>query len=124
LSVRTLNPMLGDGSDRLDRARTLTFVPYLTGGILYLAAGALNPVSPLLLLISAAAASFGGTSGLAWMTDRLRRPRCPPLAAPPLALRRSRGWIVAAGLVGLVFVVVLGPGVRLPDDLKVRCCGI
>ena len=51
LGLRTLNPLVGDGPDRLQRARTLCLVPYLAGGVLYVAAGVLNPVSPLLVFI-------------------------------------------------------------------------
>ena len=74
LGLRTLNPLVGGGPDRLQRARTLSLIPYLAGGVLYVAAGAFNPVSPLLVLISAAAASFGGASALAWMTELLQKP--------------------------------------------------
>jgi hypothetical protein len=62
------------------RARQLTLVPYLTAGVLSCAAGALNPVGPLLILISAGAASFGGNSGLAWMWTLLYGPRFPSTA--------------------------------------------
>jgi hypothetical protein len=110
LGLRTLSPLLGDGADRVRRARTLCLVPYLAGGGLYVAAGALNPVSPLLVLISAAAASFGGTSALAWMTDLLRRPAHPPTAGAPLGIDRSVAWIAVAAATALVFVAILGPG--------------
>jgi hypothetical protein len=112
LGLRTLNPLLGDGPDRLQRARTLCLVPYLAGGILYVAAGALNPVSPLLVLISAAAASFGGASALAWMTELLRKPGYPAASGAPLAIGRSPGWIALAVATALVFVAILGPGLR------------
>ena len=66
LSLRELRPFLGkDPVARVQRARRVTVLPYLTTGILSCLAGALNPVSPLLILLSAAAASFGGKSGLA-----------------------------------------------------------
>jgi len=109
-ALRTLNPMLGAGDERLARARTLAKVPYFAGGVLYVAAGVLNPVSPLLVVISAAAASFGGTSGLAWMSERQRG--LAPASEPPITIARSMPWQVAAAIVTLVFVVVLGPGVR------------
>ncbi|MGZ7056528.1 MAG: hypothetical protein ACXVK3_13440 [Candidatus Angelobacter sp.] len=68
LCLRELRPHIGRNPEiRVSRARQLTVVPYLTGGVLSCAAGALNPVWPLLILVSAAAASFGGHSGLAWM---------------------------------------------------------
>ncbi len=78
LCVRELRPHIGrDAKVRVSRARQLTVVPYLTGGVLSCAAGALNPVGPLLILVSAAAASFGGHSGLAWMWSLLYGPRIP-----------------------------------------------
>lgn len=113
LGLRTLNPLVGDGPDRLDRARTLCRVPYLVGGALCVAAGALNPVGPRLVLVSAAAASFGGASALTWMTQLLWTPRYPPVSRVPLAIERSSGWIVVAAVAALVFVAVLGPGLRL-----------
>jgi hypothetical protein len=110
LGLRTLNPLLGDGPDRLQRARTLCLVPYFAGGALYVAAGGFNPVSPLLVLISAAAASFGGTSAFAWMTQLLRGPGYPAASGEPLAIDRSVVWIAVAAATALVFVGILGPG--------------
>jgi len=114
VALRTLNPLLGDGPDRLQRAVALTVVPYLAGGALYVVAGLRNPLGIVLVLVSAAAASFGGASGLAWMAQLLRnRQRWPPAAedAPPLA--RSPAWLAAGLAAALVFVLVLGPGVSL-----------
>lgn len=34
LGLRTLSPLIGDGPDRLRRARTLALIPYLSGGVL------------------------------------------------------------------------------------------
>lgn len=112
LGLRTLNAFVGHGPERLRRARTLTLLPYLVGGLLYVAAGLLNPVSPLLVLISAAAASFGGASALAWMAQLLRSPRFPPGTGSPLVLERSSAWIAAGAATALVFVALLGPGLR------------
>ena len=78
----------------------------------YVAAGALNPVSPLLVLISAAAAAFGGVSALAWMTELLRGPGYPAASGIPLAIDRSLGWIAFAATTALLFVTILGPGLR------------
>ena len=92
LSLRELRPFLGkDANIRVRRARQLTLVPYLTGGFLSCAAGALNPVGPLLILISAAAASFGGNSGLAWMWTLLHGPRFPSGGFQMPQIDRSRG---------------------------------
>jgi hypothetical protein len=113
LSLRELSPLLGPGPGRWRRGVSLTVIPYLAGGILYVAAGLLNPVGPLLVLISAAAASFGGTSGLAWMAQLLRdERRFPPHDGPALGIPRSVPWLVTGTAIALLFVGVLGPGVR------------
>ena len=114
LSLRELRPFLGKNAKiRVRRARQLTLVPYLTGGVLSCAAGALNPVGPLLILISAAAASFGGNSGLAWMWNLLHGPRIPSSGFQMPEIDRSRGWIIAAVLLAIGFIMGLGPGVKL-----------
>jgi hypothetical protein len=119
IALRGLRPFLdaGDpetGSGRLARAVLLTVVPYIAGGVLYVTAGLLNPESPMLVLISATAASFGGASALAWMAQLLRnRERYPPSAAPALGLARSWPWLVAGALAAAIFIGVLGPGIAL-----------
>ena len=73
IALRGLLQFLDAGEPgRVARAVRLTVVPYLAGGVLYVTAGLLNPESPMLVLISAAAASFGGASALAWMAQLLR----------------------------------------------------
>jgi hypothetical protein len=113
LSLRELLPFLGnDAKIRVRRARQLTVTPYLTAGILSCVAGALNPVGPLLILISAAAASFGGNSGLAWMWNLVHGPRFASSEFQMPEIERSRGWIIAAVLLAIGFIAGLGPGVR------------
>jgi hypothetical protein len=111
--LRELRPFLGkDPEIRVRRARQLTLAPYLSAGILSCIAGALNPVGPLLILISAAAASFGGKSGLAWMWTLLRGPLIPNSELQMPEIERSRGWMVAAVILATVFIAGLGPGVK------------
>jgi hypothetical protein len=113
LSLRELRPFLGkDATIRMRRARQLTLVPYFTAGILSCAAGTLNPVGPLLILISAAAASFGGHSGLAWMSNLLHGPRIPSTQLQMPEIERSRGWLIVAVVLAILFTAELGPGVR------------
>ncbi len=113
LCLRELRPFLGrDAKIRVRRARQLTLMPYLTSGILSCAAGALNPVGPLLILISAAASSFGGHSGLAWMSSLLYSPRIPSSELQMPEIERSRGWMAAAVILAIAFIAGLGPGVK------------
>ena len=71
LALRELRPLLEEHECRRGGAKDLTIVPYVSGGLLYTMAGMFNPVGMILAGISAAAASFGGTSGMAWMTQCL-----------------------------------------------------
>jgi hypothetical protein len=113
LCLRELRPFLGrDDRIRVGRARELTLTPYLTAGILSCVAGALNPVGPLLILVSAAAASFGGKSGLAWMWTLLHNPRIPSSELQMSEIERSLRWIVAAVILATMFIAGLGPGVK------------
>jgi hypothetical protein len=83
-------------------AKRLMMISYFTGGLLYCISGAFNPHGPLLIAISAAAASFGGTSGLMWMDSFVP-------AGGERVVRRSVAWIVAGVITAAVFIGVLGP---------------
>src|SRR6266478_762209 len=76
-------------------------------------AGALNPAGMYLVALSAAAATFGGTSGLVWMHNWLKDTKAIPLGSEPEPppLYRSYPCLVAAAFDAALFVVVLGPGV-------------
>jgi len=111
LLMPALDPFLGRSPEvRVRRARTLSLLPYLTGSVALVAAGILNPLGWKVLLISAVAAGFGGTSLLAWYPAIPRKPESVTLE-PPLGIAWSPGWIMAAAMVLLFFVFVLGPGI-------------
>jgi hypothetical protein len=106
--ARHLRPFLG-GPFHRRRAWNLTLVPYLAGATANTLAGALNPTSPWLILISAAAASFGGTCWLVWIGSIAARSTAPQPVAEN-ALTRNPFWL-AAGAVSLgIYFLVLGPG--------------
>jgi len=113
-SLLEMRSLIGsDKERRYGRAVQLTRVPYFVGGILACMAGALNPAGWILVALSAAAASFGGTSGLLWMTIWLKGGRIPPgPQAEPVPIPRNWGWIVVAAAGAGVFIAVVGPGVR------------
>jgi hypothetical protein len=71
----------------------------------------------ILVALSAAASTFGGTSGLLWMMNWLRGDRIPLGSDPePMPIHRSWPWIVTAFALALAFVVVVGPGVRFAQE--------
>ncbi len=108
---RGLEPFVGSDEKRVRRTHALALWPYLAGGLQSVLAGALNPESPMLVLISAAAASLGGTSLLAWY-PRLAARLGKQSGAPPVVVPRSNAWLAAGALVSVVFIVVLGRGIR------------
>src|ERR1700687_2858528 len=57
--------------DCIHPAVRLASIPYFAGGILMCIAGAFNPQGMILILISAAASTFGGTSALMWTPNLL-----------------------------------------------------
>jgi hypothetical protein len=111
LLMPPLDPFLGCTRPfREQRARALSLVPYITGAVAFILAGTLNPLGWRLVLISAAAASLGGTSLLAWC-PAIPRPPQRDTSEPPLGIARGKGWLLAATIVLLLFVFVLGPGI-------------
>jgi hypothetical protein len=115
ISLLELRPLIGsDIEQRYQRAVRLSAVPYFAGGILMCIAGALNPQGMVLILISAAASTFGGTSGLMWTTGWLKRGTLIPCGPPadPMPIQRSWPLIVAACAVALAFIAVFGPSIR------------
>jgi hypothetical protein len=104
-----LRSLVGDDELSMRRSRLLTIPAYVAGGVLYCLSGLFNPVGPILIAISAAATSFGGASGLPWLTQF---PRRGERSAEPAELDRSYVWIVAGCVVSLIFVGILGPSVH------------
>jgi hypothetical protein len=115
LSLIEMRPLIGsDKEQRISRAAFLMRIPYFTGGVLACIAGALNPAGRYLIALSAAASTFGGTSGLVWMHHWLKDTQAIPLGSEPdpPPLSRSWPWIFGAACVALVFIFAIGPGVR------------
>jgi hypothetical protein len=103
---------VGNDSARRRRASLLTRVPYVTGGVLYILAGALNPQGLMPVFLAAVVASFVSTSALVWMAELFRDGQWFPLDhRPPIQLPRQLALLIIAGGIGLIFIVVLGSGV-------------
>lgn len=113
-SLLEMRPLIGnDSQTRYSRSVELTRIPYFAGGTLACIAGCLNPGGMILVGLSAAASTFGGASGLLWMTQWLRGNGIPLGPDPePSPIGRSWPWIIAAAIGACVFITVLGRGVR------------
>jgi hypothetical protein len=112
LALSEMKPFTGMAQpERWQRAKKLTLLPYFVGGGLYTISGMFNPVGMALVAISAAAASFGGTSGLAWMWQ-VPRGKSSNEEFPPEPIERSRGWMVAGVIAAIIYIALLGPGIR------------
>jgi len=89
-------------------------VSYIAGSALSLLAGFLNPGGLALVAISGAAASLGGTSGLAWGHQMLRgtpTATVDPPSSDPQVIARNWPVIVVGGAASVVFILMLGRGV-------------
>ena len=84
-------------------------LPYFAACLFSCAAGALDPLGLKLFLISTVPAAFGGSSGLLW-ADRLFPPK---LAERALLVCRQPTWWIAAVVLGLFYIVILGRGIQL-----------
>jgi hypothetical protein len=111
LSLRRMDNLIGgEGAARVRHGQTLALTSYLTGALMSVLVGLLNPHGLVIVLISAAASSLGGTSGLAWMTQMMDRKKTSTTS--PLQLPRNWSWIVAGFAVMLIYGLILGPTVR------------
>lgn len=114
ISLPELRALIGSGAERFQRGMRLSAIPYFAGGILMCLAGALNPKGAILILISAAASTFGGSSGLLWATQWLRGGGFIPFGsmAEPVPITRSWRLVAASAVTAVVFVAVLGRGIQ------------
>jgi len=108
-SGQRLGALVGSDDAAMRRSRLLSVPAYVAGGLLFCLSGLFNPVGPVLIAISAAAASFGGASGLLWLTQFTRG---STRSAEPAELNRSYAWIVAGCIAAAIFVGILGPGIH------------
>ena len=87
---------------------TVGRLPYLAACLFSCAAGALDPLGIKLLFLSTIPAAFGGSSGLLWADNLLPR----PLPQHPLTVHRAPTWWIAALILGLAYILILGRGVH------------
>ncbi len=109
LLARELVAIVGLGEARL---RRMTWIVYFAGGLTACVAGVWNPMGWKLVLISAAASSFGGASGLMWIPSIAERAACGLLERKAAgAVPRMPFLYVTAAVLLVAYVWFLGPGV-------------
>jgi hypothetical protein len=89
----------------------LIFPAYLASGVLAVASAALNPISTRLIWVNGFSGSFLAFLGML---------RIPSLLAPSAldtnrgqAIQLSWAWVIGGAVVAIVFILVLGPGIKL-----------
>ncbi|HXB66996.1 MAG TPA: hypothetical protein VNY05_02065 [Candidatus Acidoferrales bacterium] len=112
-SMDRLGRRLRGAGSRVPAAYRYTLVSYIAMSAFAIAGGMFEPGGAFLVLISAAAASLGGASALAWGPQLLQDPHLGEPPEEPLQVPRDARWMIAAALVALAFVAVLGPGLSL-----------
>lgn len=101
----------GSGAARIRPARLTALASYLTGAAVSVTIGLFNPKGLVIVLMSAMAASMGGTAGLLFMMQWLDRRR--EVSGPGLYFARSWGWIAAGAGATLLYGAIFGPTLRL-----------
>jgi hypothetical protein len=87
---------------------TVGRLPYYAACLFSCAAGALDPLGLKLLFTSTIPAAFGGSSGLMWADSLL--PSAP--AERKLIVSGEPAWWIAAVLLGICYILVLGRGIQ------------
>jgi hypothetical protein len=116
LLARELAAIVGLGEARM---RRMTWIIYFAGGLTACVAGVRNPLGWRLVLISAAASSFGGASGLMWIPSiaartargMQEREAAAPMPKMPLD-RMPMLWVTVAVLL-VEYVWFLGRGITM-----------
>jgi hypothetical protein len=102
---------VGVPRNNLRRLRNLTFIPYFSAVLLSCAGGLLNPIGIQLMWQSALPGAAGAHSGLLWLRYYIPKETVPE--RPPDGVARNNAWIIAGLAVSLVFIFVMGHGIRL-----------
>ncbi len=111
VSVHGIDPRIaGQGRERIRFGRGLALTSYLTGAVVSILTGLLNPHGLIIVLISSAASSLGATSGLLWMMQLLNREKDVPM--PGLVFSRRWAWIALGAIVTVIYAAVLGPTIH------------
>jgi hypothetical protein len=87
---------------------TVGRLPYYAAILFSCTAGAFDPLGIHLLFVSTIPAAIGGSSGLMWADSLMPR----PLPEQPLLVQRAPAWWVAAVILGVAYIVIVGRGIQ------------
>jgi hypothetical protein len=116
-SIRWIASFLIDWVNRAELARSdvwrFVWPAYFAGGTVMTLASVFNPISPALILLSGAGASFGLNCGLLFLPGIVaNHARSQTVLACPISFRLL--WIALAIVTSGIFIAVLGPGIHFP----------
>jgi hypothetical protein len=99
-AAHTLDEFVGKGTDRRQRAFTLTLFPYFVGGTVNVLATIIG-LGVTIYTFTGALATFGGTFLMVWLGFAVGHPR-PDTPPEPVTPYRDAGWLIA-GVIAFVF---------------------
>ena len=112
LCLKELRRLLGSGGrGAREAAWGLTVPAYIVGGVVVVTSGLFSQLDFYWAQIQAAGGTFGLTAWLLLLP--LGVTEAPAAQEQPFVIRRSVGWIAAGALIGLTFIGLLGPGVKV-----------
>lgn len=112
VSIQKMDSFIGgEGLERVNRAQMISLVSYLTGGLVAVLIGLLNPYGLFIVLAASVASSMGGTSGLAWMMQLLDRKK--NTGDSPFTMDRNWRWIISSVVFVIAYAIIVGPTVYL-----------
>lgn len=94
------------------RVRRIAFVSYLAGGMISCAGAILDPRGAIEILNSGATSGFLAALGLLWMPQLFGRMQDTPIHLAS-AIDRSAVWILVATFIAVLYIAILGPGVKV-----------
>ncbi len=104
-----MRPFAGKGESSRG-LRMLWWTPYFTDGILAGIGGLFNPLGLFYVIASALPSTLGANAGMLSLPSMMRRWSSEERQVEPV--RRNAAWIAASAVASLVFILVLGRGVK------------
>lgn len=106
-SARMLGAMLGGTPTARRTGQRVSAIAYAVGGVVAVLISLLNPLGSIIVLGSAAAASFGGTVGLLFVAFGM--PRDSRAGGPSVV--RNWAWVAAGAVAVVAYAAILGPSI-------------